>query len=309
MDTRRQRRCCGLAVLVVGLLSPVLVAEEPPGDQDAEAAIRAQIDKFNSAWQKENGVALIEEVVSEKAFTLVMPRSSRAEARVLNRAAYSAAFQKLVQEAGLRKHEHQIQSITVLGPIAYELGIILDVANDGTEQRTEVLNVFAKEDAGWKLVFSTTPDLIKKVREAEPHETESVRILAKEFVGTFRTQDPTPFARFEELLADDVVAIQSDGSVAEGKPAVVKFYRAHLDELAGLFRTVEISWEGMSVKLLGGGATVTGKLLIKGERKEDGRLMPREERETLIFRKSAKGWHLIEEHCTVVPQPAPAAAR
>jgi metallo-beta-lactamase class B len=302
------------------LLSVPSVSAQDRRERSSERAIRALIEKFNACWNADNGPALVGEVLSEKAFVLARHSAPDAtEAFVLNKAGYLEAFKQRVWKADLRKHEHRINSITVVGTLAYELGTNTDVSAGGEERSSDVLNVFAEEEAGWKLVFSTTPALFNRGPltaqggRAEPKaatkaDLEAVRKLARDFVRAFESNDPTPVGQFEALLADDVVTIQSSGEFHEGKSDVVKFYREHIAMVRRTFDDAKLSWQTMSVKLLGDGATVSGRLIITGRKKEGGRLVHLEEWETLTVRKDEGGWRLTQEQCTTASSAKAAAS-
>ena len=307
----------GVAATAVLVFSPAAPAQDRKA-KSAETAIRALIDKFNASWNADNGPALVDEVLSDKAFVLARNASSDAsEAVLLNKTGYLEGFRKQVWKANLRKHEHKIQALTVVGNLAYELGTITDVTAGGDERSADVLNVFAEEEAGWKLVFSTSQDLFKRgalagqasrIEEKAERQVEidAVRKLAREFVATFESKDPTPFERFEELLAEDVIAIQHTGEVVEGRKTLVDYYRQHTAELLAAVDESKLDWQDMSVKLMGDGAVVFGKLVISARPRQEGRPIRFEVWETLVLRKEAGRWRVLEETSTTNPvKPAP----
>jgi len=306
------RRVAALAVVlaaVVLICINTALAGPPDSDEQAKAAVAALIDKFNASWNRNDGPLLIDEVLSDKAFVLVRPDKQPgepAQARVLNKPQYIEAFKTHVLNANLRSHEHQIKSITVMGPIAYEFGIITEVDEGGGERRGEVLNVFAKEDVGWRLVFSTSPEFFEKRPTDSAADEKAVRKLARRFATTFRSKRPTPFEDFEEMLADDVVVVLSTGDTRVGKKAVVEFYREHLADVRETVVGAKLSWEGMTAKIMGDGALVFGKLVIDAKEKDGGAAIHREIWLTLVFRRDAGHWRIVEEHSTSArSEPSP----
>jgi cyclase len=164
----------GLLAVVVCLsgISPATALAQGDETETAQAEIAAVIEKFRAAWRQEDGPAIVESVLSDNAFAFVRaPFPGAPAARVLDKHAYVAAFREYLWKQDLRQHEHQIQSITVLEPLACELGTIIDISASGEEARVEVFNVFAKERTGWKLVVSTTPDFLKPARQTGVAET------------------------------------------------------------------------------------------------------------------------------------------
>jgi uncharacterized protein (TIGR02246 family) len=297
-----------VTALLAGVCPAVAPAQEAEETEQAKAAIRALIDKFNTAWKEDSGDILVGEVLSDKAFAFAAPPGQSAadsEARVLNKQAYVEAFKKHILNAKLRKHEHQVQSITVLGTLAYEFGTVIDITRDGQEQRADMLNIFAREDVGWRLVFSTAPGFFKK-RPSDPAADEkAVGKLARQFLAVFRAKKAVPFEKFLDMLADDVVVILSAGDTRTGKKAVVEFYKDHLAEIREQTRGAVLSWKDMTVKVMGDGALVFGKVIIEARAKTGDESMRREIWETLVFRKDAGAWRLIEEHSTLAQAQPP----
>jgi uncharacterized protein (TIGR02246 family) len=296
----------GMAALIAMIFAQngTSLAGPPDADEQARAAVRGLIDKFNASWDKENGPTLIGEVLSDKAFVLLRPDKQPGEparARVQNKQEYIEGYKKFVLNANLQKHEHQIKSVAVMGPIAYEFGVIIDVSQEGEERRGDVLNVFAKEDVGWRLVFSTSPEFFERKPTDSAEDEKAVCELARSFVATFRSKRPTPFEQFGNMLADDVVIISSMGETRTGKKAVVDYYREQLAEFRQKVSKADFSWEGMTVRMMGDGAVVFGKLVSEIHEKEGDRPIHREIWETLVFRKEANGWWLIEEQSTLAP--------
>lgn len=295
-----RRFCCTFAVAtVVGCVHFTPALAQEPGDEEARAAVKALVDKINLAWKAENPASLFQQILSDKSFAFALPRRDNpSEARVLNKQTFCKLLEESMAKERPRKHDHRVKAVTVLGPLAYELGTTDQVTAEGVEQRTEILNVFAKDETGWKLVFSTFADHARKALRADSTDKKALRKLAQEFVGTFCTENPSPFKRLEDIMADDIVGIMSTGRMLEGKQDLLHFYKEMLAEVLDAFRTFKVVYHIRSVRVLGDGATVFGKLTIEGQWKESKEPIQREVWETLVFRKDAAGWRLIQEHST-----------
>ena len=138
-----------------------------PTQQGDTAAIRALIDKINRSWTGPQHTRLMGEAISDKSFTFAMPRPKEpSEAAVLDKAGFCRAFEGVMANSQPRLHKHEITSITVTGPLAYELGVTHEVRADGQKSDVEIANVFAKDKTGWKLIFSTFGQPLRLVLRA-----------------------------------------------------------------------------------------------------------------------------------------------
>ena len=79
----------------------------------------------------------------------------------MNKVVFCDALSKLREPAGL-EYVHRSKSVTILGPIGCETGNTQTTLPDGSTRTTTVLNVFAKEDIGWRLVFAMPADILRK---------------------------------------------------------------------------------------------------------------------------------------------------
>ena len=172
MSLLNRRRIFVLAGMLICAVPQIAPAQNP--DEDAKAAIREVIEKFNSAYKQENGPDIIGEVLSDKAFTYART-AGEGPARILSKAAYVDAFKKYLWKKTPKKHEHRVDGLTVIGGMAYEFGTIIDVTEDGFDTQSEVFNVFAREEGGWKLVFSSVPDFFKGRGGSAAADEEAVR--------------------------------------------------------------------------------------------------------------------------------------
>ena len=63
---------------------------------------------------------------------------------------------------GPRWGTHEVRRISIVGPVAYEIGESKAAGQDSTAPVQNWLNVCAKEDVGWRIVYSTPADGVLK---------------------------------------------------------------------------------------------------------------------------------------------------
>jgi len=200
-----------------------------------------------------------------------------------------------------QRHEHIISGITVAGPIACEIGTSTDIARDGSEQRDEILNVFAKDEGGWKLVFSTHADTVREAACSNANDEKLVRRVVQEFIDAFGTDVRTPLERLKEIMADEFIQIGTNGILYEGRDGNLEVYEKSMEEIRTAFSSFALAYDIATVRVSGNGAVVFGKLIMEGRFKEADAPYRREIWETLVFRRDEAGWRLVQEHSTAAP--------
>ena len=139
-------------LIVLGTCSVLAAAAVTrPVDSQAEAAIHALVKNINLAWNSDaqKGVKIMREVISDKAYTIVAPGPEDASvATIMDKEAMCDLVAQTLQN-GPTGHTHKIHRLVTVGSMAYEIGA------DPKAPTETWLNVFAKEDRGWRLVFST----------------------------------------------------------------------------------------------------------------------------------------------------------
>ena len=175
MVSSRITQCC--LVVVLGSLALAGAAQVQPKDSSDERAIRALVDQVNRAMTSESaqkGVAIMRGVVSDKAYVIVQPNPGNpSEALVGDKRVLLEILGQSLRE-GPRWGVHEIQQITIAGPIAYVIGETKDPNQDTRGQNW--LNVYAKEDVGWRLIYSTPADDFRKaVQQRDVRNGKSMR--------------------------------------------------------------------------------------------------------------------------------------
>lgn len=144
-----------------------------------ERAIRALIDQTNLAMNAETaekGVDMMKEVISDKAFTFVMPLSENPPKVIVgDKKGFLEALADSLRN-GPRWGSTKVRRISFVGPVAYQIG---ESKNPGQETGTPGqtwLNVFAKEDVGWRIVYSTPgDDALKAMRQLDVRQGKSAK--------------------------------------------------------------------------------------------------------------------------------------
>lgn len=171
-----QAMLCILIILWVwaGLAA---ASEAQQVDSSDEVAIRTLMDKISlvlKADTAEKGVEIMRSVISDKSYVSVIPvRPS--EALVADKKVFCEALAQSLRD-GPRWGTHEVRQIIIVGPIAYEIGESRGPNQDPGTPGAAWLNVFAREDVGWRLVFSTPADSVQKaLRRFESLAGESAK--------------------------------------------------------------------------------------------------------------------------------------
>jgi ketosteroid isomerase-like protein len=288
-----------VAAVLVALFSAMSFAQLSQEEQD-KAAIRALVDKINLAWQSEKPSTLFQEILSDKGFVVTMPKpGDSSEALVMNKQKFCESLDNMMQgQQRPKKHEHKVESITVVGPLAYEIGTILHVTADGAQRYDKVMNIVAKDETGWKLIHSTPPDNVKKTLRSIPGDQEQVRKVAREFVEIFQFDSNNPFTRMEEILGDGVAVVTSGGQFIQGRENVLRAYRESLEEVRRKFSALNTHYDIQSVDMADDAALVFGKIKMDGRLKDANDAFHREVWKTLILQEINGQWRITRGYST-----------
>jgi hypothetical protein len=150
-------------VVMVAAVAVVLAAGSTglaqQSDAEARAAIQKVIDKINLAYTAEDPGQLFREILSDKAFALAFPRPDRpSEAVVLDKKTFCEDFTRWLKENRPKRFVAKIERLTLVGPLAYEIAACEEEDATGKVSRHKWLHIFAKEETGWKIVFSAPAD-------------------------------------------------------------------------------------------------------------------------------------------------------
>jgi hypothetical protein len=156
-----------MAVAVAAVLAVHSEGIAQQSDSEARAAIQKVIDKINLAYTAEDPGQLFREILSDKACAIALPRPDRpSEAVVLDKKTFCESFARWLKENRPKRFVAKIERLTLVGPLAYEINVNEQEDANGKVERNRYLNIFAREETGWKIVFSAPaddfPDALKK---------------------------------------------------------------------------------------------------------------------------------------------------
>jgi len=113
-----------------------------------ETEIRALIEKFSQMWTADDGTAIFDQISATDTFTHITPQGPN------NKASFLSWFAGVKANSPVIKHTHQVRRIVITNKVAYEFGTVEVTMKNGTVSKSEVLNTFFKESAGWRLMLS-----------------------------------------------------------------------------------------------------------------------------------------------------------
>ena len=140
-------------LILLSFFSSDLFAQAANADENA---IREIIEKFTSMWTTQDGVAIFQELSSDSHFMMLTGNS------VLNKDDFVKQLTQILQNNPPVRHIHSIRKIIISGATAFEYGTMELVRQNGQTTKSEPLNVFFREDAGWKLIVTMPAVEIKK---------------------------------------------------------------------------------------------------------------------------------------------------
>jgi len=135
------------------------------------------------------------EVVSEKGFVFAMPQAGDpGVATVSGKAECLALFDKIATNPAPR-HAHETRSIKIVGPLAYETWNAIAKSRDGAVRSNEFMSVYAKEQAGWRLIFYAPTSLRR--------EQQVKALIEKMMLAAMDGKHAGALAAVDELIALD----------------------------------------------------------------------------------------------------------
>ena len=170
----------GLFILFVSLACVAATDQAQKKNSREENAIRALMEeKFCSACNADTvdkGVEIMRGVLSDKGFAWVRPQSERpSEAFVGDKKWFCEQLAERLRNGPIGM-VHKVKQISIVGPIAYEIGESKYVGPDRKAYTEVWLNVLAKQDVGWRLVFATpAEDAQKALRQMDARTEESAK--------------------------------------------------------------------------------------------------------------------------------------
>lgn len=141
----------------------------------------------------------------------------------------------------------------------------------------------------------------------EPDETAKlIAYLARELNSRFLIVGATPSRRLEEILADDVAIVWSNGERSMGKAECLQRIAKARADIREHFKDFAVSFEPQRTRLLGDTAVILAKVTLQGTLADDGEPFRREAWQTVVFARTPTGWRVVHEHSNFVAAPRPA---
>jgi hypothetical protein len=174
---------CLLVVFLGWAASAATTEEQHQKASSDELAIRALMDKVGRACTTDDAdkaAEMLGSVLSDKSYVSMMPHPTRpSEALVVDKRMLCEALAQSVRR-GQKWGAPKVLEIIIVGPVAYEIGETKDPTQDPEAPGSRWLNVFAKEDVGWRIVFSTPAESAGKAaseafRRVEAREGKSAK--------------------------------------------------------------------------------------------------------------------------------------
>ena len=154
---------CGLVILLGW--AAAAAGSEGEGVSSDELAIRALMDKVSRACTMDDAdraAEMLGSVLSDKSYVSMMPHPTRpSEALVVDKRMLCEALAQSLRR-GQKWGAPKVLEIIIVGPVAYVIGETKDPTQDPEAPGSRWLNVFAKEDVGWRIVFSTPAESAEK---------------------------------------------------------------------------------------------------------------------------------------------------
>ena len=120
-----------------------------------EREIQHILDLFERAYLEED-MELLASLLSDQGFLMVMKKpADPSTALVLEKAQIVQSIARRLEQVDYLEHKHIDRRIRIDGPAATSVSTIVDRLDDGQEQRSRVYHIYAREEDGWRIVFSS----------------------------------------------------------------------------------------------------------------------------------------------------------
>jgi hypothetical protein len=152
-------------IIILGWAASAAGAEATKGVSSDEVAIRALMDKVNRACNLDDadkGAEMLGSALSDKGYVTVMPSPYRPSEAIVGDKELLCDMLAQSLRNGQKWGVQKVLDLIVVGPIAYTIGETKNPNQDPDAPGSRWLNVFAKEDVGWQIVFSTPAESAEK---------------------------------------------------------------------------------------------------------------------------------------------------
>jgi len=120
-----------------------------------EQEIAHILDLFEKAYLEED-MDLLASLLSDQGYLMVMRRrADPSTALVLDKAQIVQSIARRLEQVDYLEHKHIDRRIRIDAPAASSVSTIVDRMDTGQTQRSRVYHVYAREEGGWRIVFSS----------------------------------------------------------------------------------------------------------------------------------------------------------
>jgi uncharacterized protein (TIGR02246 family) len=270
--------------------------------QGTEAAAIRKLAAAGAKQMQARNVAGVAALFSPDGFVHV--EVGEFETAAVGRDRFAAALADMVADATVEWNTFRAASVRVLqwGAFALAEADYSVRGADGQETTYNVLHALAREEAGWRVAGSFMG--LAHVAPMSKDEAE-VRRLAQLYVAPVAIAPKVAPEKVAEFVADDVVAVWSDGRAVAGKAQLIARARAAIAEVQQTFKAFDATLHVRHVRMLGTAAIVVGDVRLAGTLQDGEQPWERAIWMTLVFEKRPEGWRLVQEHSTRTTAPPP----
>jgi hypothetical protein len=145
-----------IVICTLVLLLCLGAASQASADSGAAAReIGRILDLFEKAYLDED-IELMASVMSDRGYALIMTRADDpSTVFVFGKNEALQAISRRFDQVDYLEHKHVDRLIKVSGPMATSVSTIVDRMDTGQTLRTPIYHIFAREDEGWRVVFSS----------------------------------------------------------------------------------------------------------------------------------------------------------
>jgi hypothetical protein len=147
------KRLFVFALLLLAVSSTYLVSQDNTND---EKAIKKAINELCQMWTADNGGNKFKEIADEKYI-------SYGPGQVFTRNDFISIINSLTSTSRPLKVIHNVNKIIIKGSTAFEYGVMEMTNKDKTITNMEIVNIFVKNSADWKLIANLPIDELREV--------------------------------------------------------------------------------------------------------------------------------------------------
>ncbi|HCM25606.1 MAG: hypothetical protein A2Z99_14325 [Treponema sp. GWB1_62_6] len=178
-----------------------------------EKSIRSIIDQFSPMWTTSEGPAIFDKITSDDDFMLIL------EQAVFKKDEFHKVIAKVVSNNPPVEYNHKVRRIVIVENVAFEYGTTESVWKDGSVTMNEGMNIFSREQSGWKYVFGVPAKDLKKIFEPDVEKQVDL-VMGKKYACVISiTEGPgSPLTVIQRISFEDggKAFLYKDGNMMMG---------------------------------------------------------------------------------------------